>query len=111
MGRWLQVVFAALITGYQRSISPLLGDCCRFEPSCSRYCALCLEHHGVLRGSWLGLLRLLRCNPLFSGGVDPPPLPPHVDPQSWEPNWQRVSAWIDQRVRAEDGRGRTHHQR
>jgi uncharacterized protein len=91
-------VINTLIRGYQRTLSPLLGDCCRFEPSCSRYCELCVEHHGAVRGSFLGLLRILRCNPLCVGGFDPPPLPPHVDPQLYEPDWQRVSHWVEQAV-------------
>jgi uncharacterized protein len=58
---------------YQLLISPLLGSCCRFEPSCSRYAQLCIERLGPLRGTWLGFLRLLRCNPFCPGGHDPPP--------------------------------------
>jgi uncharacterized protein len=94
----IRFALTALIRAYQRTLSPLLGDCCRFEPSCSRYCQLCVEHHGALRGSWLGLLRIVRCNPFFAGGYDPPLLPPHVDPKLCEPNWQRVSDWVDQAV-------------
>jgi putative membrane protein insertion efficiency factor len=58
---------------YQLLLSPLLGNCCRFEPSCSRYAQLCIERAGPLRGSWLALLRLLRCHPFCQGGHDPPP--------------------------------------
>ena len=65
-----------LIRIYQLTLSPLLGPCCRFEPSCSRYTALCVERFGVWRGSLLGLRRLLRCHPWNVGGYDPPPLPP-----------------------------------
>jgi uncharacterized protein len=63
----------ALIRLYQLLLSPLLGNVCRFEPSCSRYAAACLEHHGALRGSWLALKRLARCHPFHPGGYDPPP--------------------------------------
>jgi putative membrane protein insertion efficiency factor len=65
-----------LIRVYQLTLSPLLGPCCRFEPSCSRYAAACIQHHGVLRGAWLALRRLLRCHPFHPGGYDPPPLSP-----------------------------------
>jgi putative membrane protein insertion efficiency factor len=65
----------ALIRLYQWFLSPLLGRVCRFEPSCSRYTVTCLELHGALRGSWLGMRRLLRCHPFHPGGYDPPPLP------------------------------------
>jgi uncharacterized protein len=58
---------------YQLLISPLLGNCCRFEPSCSRYAQLCIERLGPVRGTWLGFLRVLRCNPFCPGGHDPPP--------------------------------------
>jgi putative membrane protein insertion efficiency factor len=58
---------------YQLVLSPLLGNCCRFEPSCSRYAQLCIERQGPVRGTWLGFLRVLRCNPFCPGGHDPPP--------------------------------------
>lgn len=61
------------IRGYQWLLAPLLGPCCRFEPSCSRYMATCIERQGVIRGVWLGLRRLVRCNPFCAGGYDPPP--------------------------------------
>jgi uncharacterized protein len=62
-----------MIRIYQLLLSPLLGNCCRFEPSCSRYAQLCIERVGPLRGSWLALLRVLRCHPFCPGGHDPPP--------------------------------------
>jgi putative membrane protein insertion efficiency factor len=64
-----------LIRTYQKLISPLLGPSCRFHPSCSRYTAECLQLHGALKGSYLGIRRLLRCHPFNPGGHDPPPLP------------------------------------
>ncbi|MFZ5893085.1 MAG: membrane protein insertion efficiency factor YidD [Myxococcota bacterium] len=64
-----------VIRAYQLLISPLLGPSCRFHPSCSRYTAECLELHGALRGSYLGVRRILRCHPWNPGGHDPPPLP------------------------------------
>ncbi|MCS6797512.1 MAG: membrane protein insertion efficiency factor YidD [Myxococcota bacterium] len=64
-----------LIRLYQRTVSPLLGPVCRFDPSCSRYTACCIERFGLLRGVWLGSRRLLRCHPWHPGGHDPPPDP------------------------------------
>lgn len=64
-----------LIRAYQLTLSPLLGEVCRFHPSCSRYAVACLELHGALRGSWLTIRRLSRCHPFHPGGYDPPPLP------------------------------------
>ncbi len=64
----------ALIRIYQRAISPWLPAACRFEPSCSRYAAVCITEHGALRGSLLSAVRLCKCHPFHPGGFDPPPL-------------------------------------
>ena len=58
---------------YQRKISPLFGPRCRYYPTCSQYACDAIERYGVFIGGILGTLRLLRCNPLFPGGVDPVP--------------------------------------
>jgi hypothetical protein len=58
---------------YQRFLSPFLGGQCRFEPSCSHYALACLERHGAMRGFFLSVGRILRCQPLCKGGYDPPP--------------------------------------
>ena len=63
----------AAIRGYQRLLSPFLGSRCRFCPSCSEYAREAIARFGVLRGAWLGLLRILRCQPLCEGGEDPVP--------------------------------------
>ncbi len=67
------------IRGYQLLLSPLLelltgpGGGCRFEPTCSHYFLEACEKHGVLRGSWLGVKRLARCQPWGGQGFDPVP--------------------------------------
>lgn len=71
MGAWLAVGAVAM---YQRWLSPLLPPACRFAPTCSEYARLALIEHGVARGSWLALLRLVRCHPFNRGGYDPPPV-------------------------------------
>ncbi len=66
-----------LVKAYQVVLSPLLGNCCRFEPSCSNYGIEALRQHGALRGSWLALRRIMRCRPLGPCGLDPVPPPLH----------------------------------
>jgi uncharacterized protein len=63
-------VVVLLVRGYQWAISPLLGDRCKYHPTCSQYAIDALREHGVLRGTLLAGWRLLRCNPWSAGGVD-----------------------------------------
>lgn len=63
-------VLIGVVRTYQLVVSPLLGPTCRFYPSCSSYAVQALRRHGALRGSWLTLRRLARCNPWNPGGVD-----------------------------------------
>ncbi|MEO8748301.1 MAG: membrane protein insertion efficiency factor YidD [Rhodanobacter sp.] len=58
---------------YKRLLSPLLGPRCRFQPSCSDYARIAVTRFGAWRGSLLALWRLLRCQPLCTGGNDPVP--------------------------------------
>ncbi|HEV8701046.1 MAG TPA: membrane protein insertion efficiency factor YidD [Candidatus Polarisedimenticolia bacterium] len=61
----------AVLRLYRRFVSPLLPPACRFLPSCSEYSAAAIERHGLARGVLLAAWRLLRCNPLTRGGLDP----------------------------------------
>ncbi|KPJ70247.1 hypothetical protein AMJ44_00610 [candidate division WOR-1 bacterium DG_54_3] len=60
----------ALIKGYKIFISPLLGNHCRFHPSCSAYTYEAIQKFGLLKGVYLGGKRLLKCHPFHPGGVD-----------------------------------------
>ena len=62
----------ALIVLYKRTLSPLLGRHCRFQPTCSSYFRESVEKHGALRGSLRGIARICRCHPFNRGGYDPP---------------------------------------
>lgn len=62
-----------LIRLYQRGISPLLGNNCRFHPSCSQYTYEAVERYGAAQGGWMGLRRVCRCHPWNPGGFDPVP--------------------------------------
>jgi putative membrane protein insertion efficiency factor len=57
---------------YQLSLSPLLGQHCRFQPTCSRYFIEAVQKYGALRGAWKGVCRICRCHPWNPGGWDPP---------------------------------------
>ena len=65
--------FIRLISIYQRLISPLVGPCCRFHPTCSEYAKEALESHGLVMGMWLTMKRLSKCHPLGGSGFDPVP--------------------------------------
>jgi hypothetical protein len=62
-----------LIRVYKATLSPLLGTRCRFDPSCSEYTYEAIVKYGVLKGTALGVRRLLRCHPFHDGGLDPVP--------------------------------------
>ncbi|QBG36300.1 membrane protein insertion efficiency factor YidD [Litorilituus sediminis] len=68
-----QKLIIALIKGYQKFISPLLGSNCRFQPTCSSYAIEAVNRFGVLKGTWLASKRILKCHPLNAGGEDPVP--------------------------------------
>jgi len=63
----------ALITLYQRLLSPLLGSRCRFHPSCSDYARIAVARFGAGRGGVLAVWRILRCQPFSEGGIDEVP--------------------------------------
>ncbi len=66
-------VLILLVRAYRRFLSPLLGQQCRFHPTCSAYGLEALQVHGALRGTWLTARRIGRCHPFNPGGHDPVP--------------------------------------
>lgn len=69
----LACVLSAFVRVYQWTLSPFIGQQCRFEPTCSNYALEALSKHGAIRGGWLTLRRLLRCHPWGGWGYDPVP--------------------------------------
>lgn len=66
----MKKVFIFFIKLYQLTISPFLGNCCRFYPSCSTFMIESVDKYG-LKGFFIGMKRLMRCHPFNKGGVDP----------------------------------------
>ena len=66
-------VLLAMVKFYRVAISPYRPSCCRFYPTCSQYAREAIEKYGALKGGYLSLRRILRCNPFHKGGYDPVP--------------------------------------
>ena len=75
--RWLAAlpkrIMLRMIRLYRSGISPMHRPCCRFIPTCSQYALEAIEKYGAVKGGFLALRRILRCNPLCKGGYDPVP--------------------------------------
>ncbi|MDR0272659.1 MAG: membrane protein insertion efficiency factor YidD [Clostridiales bacterium] len=69
----MKKILLASLKFYKRYISPFMGQNCRFFPSCSEYMYEAVQRYGAARGFWLGIKRLLRCQPFSKGGYDPVP--------------------------------------
>ena len=69
----LSRILMGLIKGYQYLLSPLIGQQCRYYPTCSQYALEAIEKHGAIKGSYYTAHRLLRCHPWCAGGHDPIP--------------------------------------
>jgi putative membrane protein insertion efficiency factor len=74
----MRKILIGLIQVYRWFLSPLLGQNCRYYPTCSCYAQESIGRHGPLRGTWLAIRRISRCHPWHPGGYDPVPdsLPP-----------------------------------
>lgn len=75
---------------YWWTLSPIIGSVCRFQPSCSRYTAVCIDRYGMVRGGFMGFVRICKCQPFHPGGYDPPPRRPGEDPGYEAPRTPRI---------------------
>lgn len=73
LNQFFSAVLIALFRIYRFAISPLLGNRCRFSPSCSTYATEAVRMHGCFKGCYLTVRRLVRCHPWHPGGIDPVP--------------------------------------
>ena len=68
---FIKKIMIILIRFYQLCISPMLGNNCRYYPTCSQYAIEAIEKKGIIRGSWMAVKRICRCHPWHDGGYDP----------------------------------------
>lgn len=73
MKRFVKALFILPIRFYQYSISPLFPPSCRFTPTCSEYAVQAINKHGIFKGVWLAIKRIMRCHPWGGSGYDPVP--------------------------------------
>ncbi len=67
----MKYVVLDLLSIYKAVVSPFLPPACRFEPTCSEYARQAVDKYGAARGTWMGVKRILRCQPFCKGGHDP----------------------------------------
>ncbi len=67
----MKYIFIFLIKLYKKFISPLFGRRCRFYPSCSSYALEAITKYGSIKGGYMSIKRILKCNPFHPGGYDP----------------------------------------
>lgn len=90
--KWLLVT---LLKGYRLFISPLYGQVCRYHPSCSAYALDAVQTHGSIKGTWLAICRIARCNPWALGGYDPVPQQDPAPKQDAAPKQDPMASHVE----------------
>lgn len=73
MNKLIKNFLIFLVKVYQKILSPLCPGVCRYTPTCSQYMIEAIKTHGIIKGLWLGIKRILRCHPWGGCGYDPVP--------------------------------------
>ena len=73
ISKLVNYLLIGLVQFYRYALSPLMPSTCRFYPTCSMYMLQALQRYGPLKGSYLGIKRILKCHPFHKGGYDPLP--------------------------------------
>ena len=90
--KWLLVT---LLKGYRLFISPLYGQVCRYHPSCSAYALDAVQTHGSIKGTWLAICRIARCNPWALGGYDLVPQQDSAPKQDAAPKQDPMASHVE----------------
>lgn len=69
----LKKILIGFVQFYQKFISPMFPPSCRYTPTCSSYMIQSIERFGAIKGTGMGIWRILRCHPFVKGGYDPVP--------------------------------------
>ena len=83
----MKKIFILLIRFYQKFISPLFPAKCRYYPTCSQYTLEAIQEYGAIKGTYLGIKRILRCHPFHEGGYDPVPKIKNKNSEEKEKEW------------------------
>ena len=83
----MKKILILLIRFYQKFISPMFPAKCRFYPTCSQYTLEAVKEHGAIKGTYLGIRRILKCHPFHEGGYDPVPKKENKNSEGKKEEW------------------------
>ena len=83
----MKKILILLIRFYQKFISPMFPAKCRFYPTCSQYTLEAVKEHGAIKGTYLGIKRILKCHPFHDGGYDPVPKKENKNSEGKKEEW------------------------